>query len=130
MDERLELLTKISKDKIIKSIRREYQSYMKMMFNDFSKNQFDLIIEGSLKITFYKEMFTYLICENLPDEQWIWIYQNSADGKVLETMWKQYERNELSKGSNDFMRQFLDFSKKNEYRRRLKQEAVRYLYEG
>lgn len=119
-----ETIVAIAKIKVPNDVRKEYHQFLKEYFEEYKKNQFALIIEDSLKITFMKEVTIFIWNGDLTDNQWSYLFFNTDEGTTLETLWKNYCHYELTNETNDFMSQFVHFHASNEKKRRLNKEAV------
>jgi hypothetical protein len=114
-DKNRDALVRIAKTYIPREVRKEYREFIEA-YHKAGRNQLDLVLDQSLKITFIREMDRFIENEGPSDDAWLWLFFNTEEGHILDATWKRYESNELTRDNNGFIEQLLDFSHKNEER--------------
>lgn len=91
---------------VIAKVKKEYKLFVA-----------DCLVQGewymfnnSLKITFYKEIVIYIQNCVLCDD---WYLQMSEMESILDSLWRQYFKNEVVKAEKDYFAQLLDLHLNN-----------------
>lgn len=66
--------------------------------------------ENSLQITFYKEVYRYLMDERLPDDDYIELLGEP----IIKRLWEVFAVSEIPRQSKDYLRQLMKLYRENE----------------
>ena len=67
-------------------------------------------VQDSLQITFYKEVYRYLMDERLPDDDYI----EFLGEPIIKRLWEVFAVSELPRQSKDYLRQLMKLYRENE----------------
>ena len=97
---------------VTKRVHKEYKEFIDRVL----KNGKWYAIDNALKIAFYKEIHIYVL-NGIVDKPY-YSEMNSMD-EIIETLWNRFNKNSVSKSSNHFLNQLLEFHKNNKERMKL-----------
>ncbi len=102
----------------IEEVRRAFFVQVQNEYDDFCRIQMrggiDRVYENSLKITFYKEVYRYLMDDVLHDEE----YVEFLGEKIIEKLWDVFVVSELPRQTRDYLRQLIKLHRENNERQR------------
>lgn len=102
----------------IEEVRRAFFKQVQSEYDDFRRIQMrgviDKVYENSLKITFYKEVYRYLMDDVLHDEE----YVEFLGEKIIEKLWDVFVVSELPRQTRDYLRQLIKLYRENNERKR------------
>lgn len=102
----------------IEEVRRAFFKQVQSEYDDFRRIQMrgviDKVYENSLKITFYKEVYRYLMDDVLHDEE----YVEFLGEKIIEKLWDVLVVSELPRQTRDYLRQLIKLYRENNERKR------------
>lgn len=102
----------------IEEVRRAFFVQVQNEYDDFRRIQMrdgvDKIYDNSLKITFYKEVYKYLMDDVLHDEE----YVEFLGEKIIEKLWDVFVVSELPRQTRDYLRQLIKLHRENNERQR------------
>ncbi len=102
----------------IEEVRRAFFVQVQNEYDDFRRIQMcggiDRVYENSLKITFYKEVYRYLMDDVLHDEE----YVEFLGEKIIEKLWDVFVVSELPRQTRDYLRQLIKLHRENNERQR------------
>lgn len=86
-------------------VQKEYDCFRNVQFeNGISKT-----FENSLQITFYKEVYRYLMTERLSEEDYI----EFLGEPIILKLWEVFNVSEVLKPSRDYLRQLMKLYREN-----------------
>ena len=94
---------------LIHKVNKEYKEFREKCY----EKGVEYVYKRALKVSFYKEIRTYIVNTDLKEEYYI---QMLNMDKILETLWKRYKVNVIDKSGEHFLEQLLDVHFKNEER--------------
>lgn len=110
------------RERVNRRVNKEYRSFR----TNYLKSGKDKIYRDSLKITFYNEMFVYVINAQVPFN---WVMEMDEMPFILDGLWQTYHTKMIEVASDHFLSQLLEFHHNN--LGRLKQrELERFLNDG
>lgn len=102
----------------IEEVRRAFFKQVQSEYDDFRRIQMhggiDKVYANSLKITFYKEVYRYLMDDVLHDEE----YVEFLGEKIIEKLWDVFVVSELPRQTRDYFRQLIKLHRENNERQR------------
>ncbi|MBD5086453.1 MAG: hypothetical protein HDT32_03735 [Clostridiales bacterium] len=93
-----------------KQVQSEYDSFRHFQL----RSGVDKVYKNSLKVTFYKEVYKYLMDDVLRDEE----YNEFLGEKIIEKLWDIFVVSELPRQSRDYLRQLINLYRENNARQR------------
>lgn len=97
----------------IENVRRQFFAQVQEEYETFRHIQMrsglEKIYENSLKITFYKEVYRYLMDDVLHDEE----YEEFLGEKIIEKLWDVFVVSELPRQTRDYLRQLVKLYREN-----------------
>ncbi|MCX4363635.1 MAG: hypothetical protein OSJ74_09695, partial [Clostridia bacterium] len=95
---------------LFKQVQSEYDGFKRIqMYGGIDK-----VYDNSLKVTFYKEVYRYLMDDVLHDEE----YEEFAGEKIIEKLWDIFVVTELPRQTRDYLRQLIKLHRENKERQR------------
>ena len=91
-------------------VQKEYDAFRCLQI----RNGLEKVYENSLKITFYKEVYKYLMDDVLHDEE----YEEFVGEKIIEKLWDVFVVAELPRQTRDYLRQLIKLYRENNRRQR------------
>ncbi len=104
---------RIKKDEL-EEIRIKFFAQVQDEYDTFRAEQMRGGIENtyknSLQITFYKEVYRYLMDETLPDDDYI----EFLGEPIIKKLWEVFAVSEIPRQSKDYLRQLIKLYRENE----------------
>lgn len=94
--------------KFFAQLQEEYDRFRYGVTNGGIENVYD----KSLKVTFYKELYRYLIDDVLHDEEYI----EFSGEPIIQKLWDIFVVSELPRQTRDYLRQLLNIYRDNAQR--------------
>lgn len=102
----------------MEEVRRAFFKQVQNEYDNFRRFQMrggvDKVYKNSLKVTFYKEVYKYLMDDVLRDEE----YNEFLGEKIIEKLWDIFVVSELPRQSRDYLRQLIKLHRENKERHR------------
>lgn len=86
-------------------VQEEYDTFRRVQM----RNGLEKVFENSLKITFYKEVYRYLMDDVLHDQE----YEEFLGEKIIEKLWDVFVVSELPRQTRDYLRQLVKLHREN-----------------
>lgn len=105
----------------METVRKKFFAQVQEEYNIFHYSVMssgaETIYDKSLKITFYKEIYRYLMDDVLHDEEYI----EFCGEPIIQKLWDVFVVSELPRQTHDYLRQLIKLYKENNNRK----ESVR-----
>ena len=102
----------------MEEVRRAFFKQVQNEYDNFRRFQMqsgvNKVYKNSLKVTFYKEVYKYLMDDVLRDEE----YNEFLGEKIIEKLWDIFVVSELPRQSRDYLRQLINLYRENNARQR------------
>lgn len=93
-----------------KQVQKEYDGFRRFQM----RGGIDKVYKDSLKVTFYKEVYKYLMDDVLQDEEYIQFLGEN----IIEKLWDIFVVSELPRQTRDYLRQLIKLHRENKERQR------------
>lgn len=97
----------------IEEVRVKFFAQVQDEYDDFRRHQvvqgIEKVYGNSLKITFYKEVYRYLMDDVLHDDE----YLEFLGEPIIEKLWDVFVVSELPRQTRDYLRQLVKLYKEN-----------------
>lgn len=98
------------KIKFFAQVQDEYDYFRKKVM----KKGIECVYSDSLQITFYKEVYRYLMDDNLSEDD----YVQFLGEPIIKKLWEVFTVSELPRQSRDYLRQLVKLYRENEKEQR------------
>lgn len=102
-----------TKQEEAEEIRSKFYAQVQEEYDNFRdeqiKNGIQKTYKNSLQITFYKEVYRYLITERLSDDD----YLEFLGEPIIMKLWEVFNVSEVLKPSRDYLRQLMKLYREN-----------------
>jgi hypothetical protein len=103
--------TETMRVKFFAQVQEEYDAFREKIMRGTQTELYEL----SLKITFYKEVYQYLMDDMLSDEE----YTEFTGEKIIQKLWDVFVVSELPRKTRDYLRQLLNLHRQNKSKGKL-----------
>ena len=107
------------KDQDVEEVRKKFFAQVQEEYENFRFGQISGGIEraykNSLKITFYKEVYRYLMDDVLHDEEYI----EFLGEPIIQKLWDVFVVSELPRQTRDYLRQLVKLYRENNAREKM-----------
>lgn len=107
------------KEQDVEEVRKKFFAQVQEEYENFRFGQFSGGIEraykNSLKITFYKEVYRYLMDDVLHDEEYI----EFLGEPIIQKLWDVFVVSELPRQTRDYLRQLVKLYRENNAREKM-----------
>ena len=107
------------KEQDVEEVRKKFFAQVQEEYENFRFGQasggIERVYKNSLKITFYKEVYRYLMDDVLHDEEYI----EFLGEPIIQKLWDVFVVSELPRQTRDYLRQLVKLYRENNAREKM-----------
>lgn len=107
------------KEQDVEEVRKKFFAQVQEEYENFRFRQIsggiERVYKNSLKITFYKEVYRYLMDDVLHDEEYI----EFLGEPIIQKLWDVFVVSELPRQTRDYLRQLVKLYRENNAREKM-----------